>query len=143
MKLQQFEREELEALSTEAIDLLRPIVGLGREHQIKCLRRLVDGQQITRHEANAQLAKGDELRMIAGDWMDADKARRRPRPWSDAIATRGRLSRLVALGMLPRPASVIVREWLGLCAPVGHRQPIDHEQRMRDAEGVFDVVGAV
>lgn len=119
---------------------LRIALAFGREFHAKSLQRRVEAQQLTQPQADLRMAKGDELRTMVAEWMERDHARGRGGKWQDAVGKRPRLAMLVALKMLPRPVSGIVREWLHGPSEAGGRGPIDHEQRMRDAEGVFDAV---
>lgn len=111
-----------------AEDFLRPVLAFGPEAHAKSIRRRAAAGSITAAQAESKKQRGDEVRGLVADWGGR---------WQSAIARRDRLALLVALKFLPRPNSSIVREWLGLSASSA-RPPIDHEQRMRDAVGVFD-----
>lgn len=111
----------------EMIDLLRPVM-LGADWHRRILARKCDSAEVERRAAN-----GDRVREMLIGWYGLD--------WSSRIGRRG-LSLLVASNLLPRPARQAVREWLDGADINDKRGPIDHDERMRQADGTFDVGAA-
>jgi hypothetical protein len=109
----------------DMIDLLRPVM-LGPAWHRRILAKANDSTEVERRAVN-----GDKVREMITGWY-GDR-------WADRIGRRG-LSILVSCKMLPIPNGQAVREWLDGAVATGHRRgAIDHEQRMAEADGVFDV----
>ena len=111
----------------EMIDLLRPVM-LGADWHRRILAKKCESAETERRAAN-----GDRVRDMLIGWYGLD--------WSNRIGRRG-LSILVASNLLPRPNLQAVREWLDGAGVSDKRGPIDHDERMRQAEGSFDVDAA-
>ena len=112
------------AWKIEMIDLLRPVM-LGSDWHRRILSKKCDSAETERRAGN-----GDRVRDMLIGWYGLD--------WSNRIGRRG-LSLLVACNLLPRPDRQIIREWLDGAGESDKRGPIDHDERMRQAEGTFDV----
>ena len=115
------------AWKIEMIDLLRPVM-LGADWHRRILAKKCDSAETERRAAN-----GDRVRDMLIGWYGLD--------WSNRIGRRG-LSILVASNLLPPPSLQAVREWLNGAGMADKRQPVDHDERMRQAEGSFDVDAA-
>lgn len=112
-----------------AIDLLRPAM-FGAECHRRILAARVRAGGITEAQAESKATSGDATRAMIADWTKRD--------WDERLR-RGHLAVLVSLKLLPQPKDKIVRQWLdGAGATGAGRGPIDHDQRMADAEGIFD-----
>ena len=111
------------AWKIEMIDLLRPVM-LGADWHRRILAKKCDTTEAERRAAN-----GDRVRDMLIGWYGQS--------WSNRIGRRG-LSILVASNLRPRPTQQAVREWLDGAGVSDKRGPIDHDERMRQAEGSFD-----
>jgi hypothetical protein len=88
-------------------------------------------------EIARRIARADQVRELAKHWQGADKAAGIQRSPEESVCRIRRLVYLSTLGLVPQPPDEVQQ-----FAPMARRAPIDHDARMRQADGTFDVDAA-